>query len=272
MLTVKSKKHLYILLGTNKEELNHILGNLDNYYAPYPKYKKNKDGTIKYKNGVAQKRDISPSLDRLKEIQKRIKNNILKQYDFPDFIQGGVRGKDNISNGETHKGNKYFFNTDLKKFFPSIKYKTVYNTFIELGFSADVSSILTKLTTYKGCIPQGIPTSTYITNLATLPLDNELLAFCKFHNIKYTRYVDDLAFSSKIDFKNFLSEILAIIKDNNLSISQRKTFYKIGPTDITGIEVRNNVLRPSKSILAKYNKTTDEIKKRSLEVYISRIT
>ncbi len=178
MLAIRNLKHLYYLLKTDKKEIEEILSKIDDFYKPYAKPKMNKDGTVRRKNGIIETRRICPSIGRLKEIQNRIKTQILKKYEFQDFVQGGVKGKDNISNGVIHKGNKYFFTTDLRDFFPSVNNKDVYKVFIENGFSPDVSSIITKLTTFEGNVPQGIPTSNYVTKLAALPMDTDLLKLC----------------------------------------------------------------------------------------------
>jgi len=271
MDAIKSLNHLYYLLKTNKKELKEITDNLDDYYAPYLKPKKNKDGTLRLKNGKVQTREICPSTGILKEIQNRIKTQILRKFEFKDFIQGGVKGKDNISNARYHKGNKYFFTTDIRNFFPSIRHNHVYSMFIGNGFSPDVSSILTKLTTYQHSVPQGIPTSTYITNLVAIPIDNELIEICKRNEIKYTRFVDDLSFSSKKDFRGLIPDIIEIIIAHKLKISNRKTKYKIGPTVITGIEVRNNLIKASDEIREKFEKATKDKTKSSLMNYIERI-
>lgn len=271
MLAIKSLKHLYYLLQTSKKELEEILDNLDNFYQPYQKPKKKKDGTIRTKNGIVETRKICPSIGRLKEIQNRIKTQILRKYEFQHFVHGGVKGKDNISNANVHKGNKYFFTTDLKDFFPSINNRVVYQTFIKNSFSADASSVLTKLITYQGNVPQGIPTSTYITNITALPLDYDLVKLCNENEIKYTRFVDDLSFSSKKDFQKLTEQIIETIKKHKYKINDRKTLYKIGPTEITGVEVRNNVIKASEGILEKYNLATNEKRKKSLQIYIDRI-
>ncbi|MCL5028407.1 MAG: reverse transcriptase family protein [Bacteroidetes bacterium] len=200
-----------------------------------------------------------------------MKTRILTRFEFQDYIQGGVKGKDNISNAKIHQGNKYFFTTDLRNFFPSVKYNDVYKMFISNGFSVDVSSLLTKLTTYKYSVPQGIPTSTYITNLVAILLDKELIDICKCNGIKYTRYVGDLTFSSKKDFRNLITDIINIIISNHMKISYRKTKYKIGPIEITGIEVRNNLIKPSREVKNKFEKAEDKITKNSLRIYMERI-
>jgi RNA-directed DNA polymerase len=270
-MVVRSLKHLYYLLGTNKEELDFIISHLDYYYSPYSKPKRNHDGSIRKNKGVVLLRDICPSISALKKIQENINKKILNSIFLPEHIQGGVKGKDNISNAHLHKGNKYFLTTDLKDFFPSISYKSVYKMFINNGFSADVSSILTKLTTYRHCIPQGIPTSTYIANLVAIKLDEDLLNFCKKNGIKYTRFVDDLTFSSKIGFIDKIETILNIVSQHSYKRSHRKTKCKIGPTEITGIVVKNNSIKPPIRIKDKYEIATKESSKVGLSNYIYRI-
>jgi len=94
---------------------------------------------------------------------------------------------------------------------------------------------------------------------------------CVRNGIKYTRFVEDLSFSSKKDFQQLLPEIIQIITSNRLKINHRKTRYKIGPTEITGIEVRNNIIKASSDVRIKYETASNENRKQSLKIYIERI-
>ena len=78
----------------------------------------------------------------------------------------------------------------------------VYNTLVEKGFSPDVASVITKLTTFKGHLPQGAPTSTTLANLVFLPTGLKLNEIAKQHNLRFTIFVDDVTFSSHNDFKH----------------------------------------------------------------------
>ena len=66
--------------------------------------------------------------------------------------------------------------------------------------------------------------------------DIALIEFCNTHGITYTRYVDDLTFSSQHDFRPHLNTILEIVQSGGYNISYRKTKYK-GNQNITGIDV-----------------------------------
>ena len=158
----------------------------------------------------------------------------------------------------------YKFVTDLKDCFPSINSGMVYISFIENGFSPDIASVITKLTTYKNQVPQGARTSTYVCNIVMQSLDSRLSELCMSYNITYTRYIDDLTFSSQTDFKHLTSQILEIIKSESFKLSHAKTGYVIGSTMITGNRVPNNHLDISdelKDKLANPDKFTEKQRK-----------
>jgi RNA-directed DNA polymerase len=233
-------KHLAAILKCNSVDLEFILENINDSYYEYQKYKKDKDGITKtFKDGTPKKRTITPSFGKLKIIQTSIKRNILDIAEIPLHIQGGVKGKSNISNAKIHQGKKYKLTTDLQDFFPRVKNGLVYSVFLRLKFTNIQANWLTKLTTYKYGLPQGAPTSPHLSNLAFIPTDNELLELCRANGITYTRFIDDLTFSSPLDFQEQIEKILSIITTKGFKVSQRKTFY-CGKQTITGIEVSNN--------------------------------
>ena len=97
-------------------------------------------------------------------------------------------------------------------------------------------------------MPQGTPTSTHIANLVFLDIDQKLISFCKENNITYSRYVDDLTFSSQQDFKDMLNKLLDIVNEGGFKISYRKTNYK-GFQVITGVTVYNNYIDGTQKII-----------------------
>lgn len=246
-------KYLCSLLKINTDTLNDVLSNIGAYYNEWIEEKIDKKSGLPktYLDGTVKKRIIRPSLRELKSIQKVIQTDILAKIILPDNIHGGIKKRSNITNAKAHKGNKYQFTTDLQDFYPSINNKLVYTTFLELGYSSYVASLLTKLTTWKNELPQGTPTSTHIANLSFLKTDKKLIEFCQKRNIKYTRYVDDLTFSAQFDFSTSIHEIIAIILSSGFKMSRRKTIYK-GNQTITGIDVFNNYIDAPKKVLEKY--------------------
>lgn len=204
------------VIGMPKKDLDRLVEHLDGYYREWSKEKLDKETGLskKDKNGNIKSRIVRESKGIIKDIQGRISNRILKHIKLPSNIKGGVKGESNITNARYHKGNRYIFTTDLENFFPSIKAGRVHETLLDLGFNKLTTHYITRFSTWKGEVPQGIKTSSYIANLIFLETDYKLINFCGKNNIRYTRFVDDLTFSSQVDFGNKIDEILNIIKQS----------------------------------------------------------
>ncbi|MBT1687395.1 reverse transcriptase family protein [Dawidia soli] len=219
-----------------------IIENIDAYYYQYESLKRDKFGNVKkYSDGTPKKRVITPSTEVLKKIQRNIKKYVLDTMPVPGHMQGAVKGKSNISNAKIHQGKKYRFVTDLMDFFPNVYSDSVYSFFLSLGYTNHVASWLTRLTTHKGKLPQGTPTSPALANFCFLEIDQKLLSICQAKGITYTRFVDDLTFSAPHDFRTELNELLRTISANGHRISYRKTDYGNKQT-VTGISIQNNYI------------------------------
>ncbi|HPR17860.1 MAG TPA: reverse transcriptase family protein [Candidatus Cloacimonadota bacterium] len=197
--------------------------------------------------------------------------NLLKNdIKFPKYYSGGIKGKSNIVNAKYHQGNHYFFSTDLTNFFPSISAKMIYQSLIKVGYSADVSNIITRLCTLNNELPQGIHPATFIANIVTMEMTSELKNFCEQYNITFSIYVDDLNFSSKTDFADKTNEIVRIIIKYGFKINRKKTFYKRGKALITGCIVRQNKVTPPSYVYYNFNRESISNKKEAIERYINR--
>jgi RNA-directed DNA polymerase len=245
-------KKLCVTIGFKPALIDELIAKLDTYYKEWVEQKTDKKtGEFKrFKDGTIKQRTIRPSLKELKTIQSNIKNRILAPIELPSCVHGGVKKRSNVSNAKPHQGNKYQFTTDLQEFYPNIDFQKVYDTFIGLKFSPHYAHWLTKLTTWKYELPQGTPTSTHIANLVFLETDLKLIELCNKHGITYTRYVDDLTFSSQQDFRHLLNDILNIITSNGFKLSYRKTKYS-GNQTITGINVFLNKIDAPEKIIEK---------------------
>ena len=266
-------KKLSAIVGVKPDVIMRLTDNIDTYYKEWIEEKiDKKTGKPKtFKDGTIKKRVIRPSKGELKIIQTRIKNRILAKIDLPENVHGGVKKRSNISNAKPHQGKKYQFTTDLQDFYPSISSNYVYETLLALGYSSHFSRLVTKLTTWKYELPQGIPTSTHLANLVFLKTDIALIEFCNNLGITYTRYVDDLTFSSQQDFRTHLNTILEIVKTGGFNISYRKTKYK-GEQNITGIDVfLHKIDAPQKIIERVAQEQITNSKIRPLTNYLNNI-
>jgi hypothetical protein len=120
----------------------------------------------------------------------------------------------------------------------------IYNTLRAKGFSKQTANILSNLTTInnkdsvrQSCLPEGTPTSPTLANIVLEKVDKKLLKIIEGHKIYYTRWVDDLTFSSNTCFLDLVPELLSLIGNNGFKISRDKTTYKHKRTLITGAVV-----------------------------------
>ena len=122
-----------------------------------------------------------------------------------------------------HRKQPKVFTLDLENFFPSITIDSVEKIFSELGYSKNISDLLSKLCTRDGTLPQGAPTSPYLSNLIFKDADALISDYCIQRKIRYTRYADDLSFSGDFDEKDLFNEVNGIIEKMNLKINAAKT-------------------------------------------------
>ena len=260
---IRSLSHLEGVLGYTRSEMYEILKDKENQHYHFTQSK----GIIK---GVEKFRHFFPSKRNLKDLQNRIHSRIFRLIPLPSHVQGCVRGRGNITNARLHQGNLYKFHTDLKSYFDFVSNKKVYNSLRALGFSQKVSHLLTQLTTFRGHLAQGPPTSPFLANVAALDMDQKLISICQEYNILYSRFVDDLCFSSQTDFKLYLPIFIKIITQEGFCIGYKKTKYKLGRLEITGGDIGQNLLRPTKKQLVKYNDpTTPDYSRKGLEIYFA---
>lgn len=282
MLIQKTDILCNIVLREPEERVRCIVDNIEQYYGRIRIIKTDKQGNkrknkpqyVTVNGGEYWTRIINPPKPELKEIQKRINAYLVKSIPLPNYAFGGVKRKDNIRNARFHKGQKYVFQTDLKDFFPRITNRMVYTMFVENGFSHDVASLLTKLTTFQGHLPQGAPTSTTIANLVFVPTGKAIQSIADREGLRFTTFVDDVTISSQKDFKAVIPEIMTIIhpdEDSQFKISQGKTTYRSGITVITGVKMLNNSLAVPDKLISIIEKESDSPRRKGLINYALRV-
>ncbi len=149
-----------------------------------------------------------------------------------------------IQNASFHVGAPYLLNVDIKDFFPSIHTDEVIKIFRGLGFSIEMSRVLSMLCTYKGSLPQGAPTSPYLANLAFQRIDTELMKMCGQLRLNYSRYADDLTFSGRHPIgQEVVSRIERLLRLHNFMLNQKKIrMAKPGQVKyVTGLVVNERV-------------------------------
>lgn len=183
-------------------------------------------------------RVISAPRTYLKVIQWWILDNILNQVKVPDYVFGFCKGKSIQDNARYHAGSKHILNVDIKSFFDTITIRQVYRIFLGLGYERSTSATLARLCTLNGSLPQGAPTSPSIANFVLIDVDQRLQQISAGMGVKFSRYADDLTFSSS-DFiaPTFLAQIDAMIREAGFELKTSKTRYAGtgGRREVTGI-------------------------------------
>lgn len=155
--------------------------------------------------------------------------------------------KNIVKNAAQHLGANYMLKVDFKDFFHQIKQKDILNIFKSKYFLFDTktSNYLAKLSTYNNRLPMGSPVSPVLSNFYTIPLDTALYNWASKNNISYTRFVDDLTFSSKTtEFtQEHFNQINTICISHKLKLNTYKTkFYKENDIKIvTGLVLSDTV-------------------------------
>jgi len=165
-------------------------------------------------------RRISKPCKALSAIQYRIKNEILDKISFPSYIHGFVKGHTILDNAREHKNSTSIITMDITNFFDNITFKMVRSAFHRLGYSKQIGTVLALLTTKSNyskveiankkfwfasqerSLPQGACTSPAISNLVAMRFDSQLHARSSNLDFTYTRYADDLTFSTNTDQPN----------------------------------------------------------------------
>lgn len=175
------------------------------------------------------KRIISEPLPSLKEIQLWILHHILYLRPVHPHAKAYVPGKKLKENLRFHKKQKVVLTLDIHDFFGSINRQAVKAMFREWGYSQKLSSILSHLCCLDEKLPQGAPTSPYLSNLYLYDFDKSIADYCRSQKdikdsaIRYTRYADDMAFSGDFNPREVIELVKAKLSALGLMLNEQKT-------------------------------------------------
>jgi RNA-directed DNA polymerase len=229
-------------------------------YFVHPENCKNRYRTFSIKKKSGGERQINSPADGLRSIL-RVLNVIFQCCSTPhESANGFVLNKSIVTNAKRHLNKHYVYNIDLKDFFHSFDRNRVKMALMREPFSLNgdkepVAFIIASLCTHpllidgtlKVVLPQGSPTSPTLTNLLCLKLDRRLNGLAKKIGADYSRYADDITFSSHRNVFNsetFIKELKRIIEvDQDLRINDKKTrLQKFGfRQEVTGLTVNEKV-------------------------------
>lgn len=220
--------------------------------------KRYQDFEIKKKSGG--NRLIHAPVPGLLSILRSLNFVLNCMYEPQPAATGFTLGKSIVDNAELHKNNSFVYNLDLKDFFHSFDRNRVKLGFMFEPFNLKkerepLAFLLACLCTHpfeiegevKIVLPQGSPTSPTLTNILCRKLDRRLAGLSKRFGLSFSRYADDITFSSAYDFtknQEFVNELDRIIcTDQELKINPDKTRLQGSAyrQEVTGLIVNQKV-------------------------------
>lgn len=194
----KNLADLAKLLGFTPKGLSYVLYKI-------PTSQKYRTFNIPKKSGGT--RTINAPEKSLSLLQKRLGELLYEcvaehQKSHPSFWRashGFQKNRTIISNAEVHRRRRFVFNVDIEDFFGALNFGRVRGFFIhDRTFALDpaIATIIAQIACHDNALPQGSPCSPVVSNLIGNILDLRLLALARDTRCTYTRYADDLTFST----------------------------------------------------------------------------
>lgn len=213
--------------------------------------------SIKLQKKSGAFRKIFAPDERLKFLQHKIKDLLEKIYVPRKTVHGFVPARSIKTNASEHVARAFLLNLDIHNFFPSITENRVSGLFQSLSIDPECAIIIARLACRLGRLPQGAPSSPIISNMICFRMDREYHAFCKGKGLRYTRYADDLSFSTyanpkvffledvpptgRVDIEKINPEIHDIIIRNGFAINESKLRFSgyRAQKQVTGLVVND---------------------------------
>lgn len=174
-------------------------------------------------------RIISAPSSKLKDLQSKIAKLLIncRQEIFAingienNLSHGFEKDRTIITNALKHRGKNVVLNLDLSDFFKSFNFGRVRGFFLynkDFKLHPDIATTIAKAACYQGSLPQGSPCSPVITNLICNILDVRLAMLAKKLGCAYSRYADDITFSTN---KKDIPEELALNVTDGVTLGRK---------------------------------------------------
>lgn len=213
-------------------------------------------------------RTIHAPTEKLKRLQTRLASVVLEcnteinaKNPLPPLSHGFEKGRSIFTNAWEHKSRRFVLNIDVENFFPTINFGRVRGFFMSnrnYALPAKAATLIAQIACYQGKLPQGSPCSPIIANLIAHLLDVRMVRLAKAHTCTYSRYADDLTFSTnRKEFPSAIAEELSgypgswVLSDallneiarSGFSVNHQKTRMQCRPSQqlVTGLTVNEKV-------------------------------
>ncbi len=208
------------------------------------------------KKDGSPRRILSPN-PGLKKVQRKLAYVLNLIYRPKAPAHGFILGRSICTNAAPHVRRKSILNIDIKDFFPSVNFGRVRGLLIAspYGLRPEVATVIAQICCFRNELPQGAPTSPIISNMICGRMDGQLSRLARENKCFYTRYADDLSFSTglsrmstdivsiqNIDSRPMVilgEKLQSIITTNGFRVNERKIRFRTSSRrlEVTGLTV-----------------------------------
>jgi hypothetical protein len=217
-----------------RADLEAIASTAGRYYKPFDRRRT---------RGEGKWRHIDNPKEPLKRIQKRINRRILSTVPLPPAMLGAVQGMSIRDNGLLHVRQPVVVTLDLRDCFPRTSHHDVATVLKRnFGCSEEITSLLTRLTTFQHRVPQGAPTSATLVNLSLLPLYDDIQELAERKGLRFSLWVDDITISGPAA-DDAIEPVIQLVQRHGHAVRQSKVHVmRSGNSQaVTGVVVNRKV-------------------------------
>lgn len=217
--------------------------------------------TERYQEKITPKKDGTDRVIHnphylIRKIQRRINDRIFSNKDvilWPSHVYGTIPNqivddvlieKDYIACAKVHCEAKSILSLDIKDFFNNIHESIVKDIFVRFfHYEESVAEALTNICCSNNHVIQGALTSSYIASLCLYDIEGRYVTRLRNKGLNYTRLVDDITVSSKVnnyDFGFAISLITEMLAEKDLPVNLAKTkiqYITATPLAVHGLRV-----------------------------------
>lgn len=220
-------------------------------------------------------RTLSAPKTRMRAAQRWLLDAIVARIEPAPAALAFRPGTSTVLNARVHAGGAVVVRLDIEDFFPSITFRRVKGLFESFGYNEGIASIFALLATEaprvavtldgqtrhvalgERRLPQGACTSPALTNVLCRRLDRRLTGIARLLGFAYTRYADDMIFSSPdpdAPVGRLLHGARRVIDEEGFRVHETKTrvMRRGGRQAVTGIVVNGGTPRLARRDLRRF--------------------
>ena len=173
-------------------------------------------------------RDLDVPLSDLRALQVRLVAVLKPLFRPPDQMHGFIRGRSPLTAGKPHCRRQTVLGVDIRDCYPTINYHSVWRALVfRLGVASNLAEVLARVFTVRGRLPQGSPSSPFISNVVLAGVCDDIGDICRVLSLEFSMYADDIqASGDKAAAKHALPRILRALRKYGFEAKREKIKFQ----------------------------------------------